>query len=150
MDKHMATKRTKPEIPARLPALPSVPQFPFSNLSPGDFLQAFLNELLRVCDQRGLDKRDELIEQIGLRASESFEAAYRYEFGYQQGFDHEQYANFIVSFKNRIGGNFSLASSDQDCVRVVNSRCPFGERVKDFPELCHMGTSKNRAKYRLS
>ncbi len=117
------------------------PQHPFSWLSPVVFLQAFLNELLHVCDRHGLDNRDDLIEQIGLQASESFEAAYRLEFNCDGTFDHEQYADLIVKFKNRIGGSFSLASSDQDCIRVINSRCPFGNRVKEFPELCHMTSS---------
>ena len=118
-----------------------IPQFPFSNLSPSGFLQAFLNEVMRVCDQHGLDRRDALIEQMGLNAGENFESAYRYEFAPEGPLNHEQYADLIIGIKNRIGGNFSLASSNQECIRVINTRCPFGERVKDFPELCHMTSS---------
>lgn len=109
------------------------PQFPFSSLSPSAFLQAFLNEMMRVCDQHGLDQRDALIEQVGLNAGENFESAYRYEFGRTAPLDAEHYADVIIGIKNRIGGNFSLASSTQDCVRVVNTRCPFGDRVKISP-----------------
>ena len=129
------SRRKKGPVPA--PA----PQFPFSSLSPSAFLQAFLNEMMRVCDQHGLDQRDALIEQVGLNAGENFESAYRYEFGRTAPLDAEHYADLIIGIKNRIGGNFSLASSTQDCVRVVNTRCPFGDRVKDFPELCHMTSS---------
>jgi DNA-binding NtrC family response regulator len=118
-----------------------IAKFPFSNLNPSAFLQAFLNEMMRVCDQHGLNRRDELIEQIGLNAGENFESAYRYEFGLTNPLDAEQYANLILGIKNHIGGHFSLASSTKDCIRVVNTRCPFGERVKDFPELCHMTSS---------
>jgi transcriptional regulator with PAS, ATPase and Fis domain len=128
-------RRKKVAAPAK------IPQFPFSTLSPSVFLQAFLNEVMRVCDQHGLNRRDELIEHIGLNASESFESAYRYEFGLAAPLNAEQYADFIIAIKNRIGGNFSLDSSDKDCIRVVNTRCPFGERVKNFPELCHMTSS---------
>ncbi|MGH8509599.1 MAG: sigma 54-interacting transcriptional regulator [Gammaproteobacteria bacterium] len=117
------------------------PQFPFSNLSPSAFLQAFLNEMMRVCDEHGLSRRDELIEHIGLNAGENFESAYRYEFALGAPLDAARYADLILGIKNRIGGNFSLASSTKDCVRVVNTRCPFGDRVKDFPELCHMTSS---------
>lgn len=136
----MAGTRSK-RVGAKLSNGTLVPQFPFSSLSPSTFLQAFLNELMKVCDKHGLSKRDELIEQLGLSAGENFEAAYRYESGLKKALDHEQYANVIIAIKNKIGGNFSLASSDQDCVRVVNTRCPFGERVKNFPELCHMTSS---------
>lgn len=135
----LVTKNRRKKGPGRAPA--PAPQFPFSSLSPSVFLQAFLNEMMRVCDQHGLNRRDELIEHIGLNAGENFESAYRYEFDRAAPLDAEQYADLIIGIKNRVGGNFSLASSTKDCVRVVNTRCPFGDRVKDFPELCHMTSS---------
>jgi len=44
----------------------------------------------------------------------------------------------IGRIKNKIGGNFSRASSEPGMVHVVNSRCPFGEAVKHALELCRM------------
>lgn len=53
----------------------------------------------------------------------------------------ERYVDLILGLKNRIGGNFSLDSSEPGCVRVINTRCPFGKGVKNFPELCRMTSS---------
>jgi transcriptional regulator with PAS, ATPase and Fis domain len=47
----------------------------------------------------------------------------------------------IIELKNKIGGNFSRGSSGPGMVRVVNSHCPFGEAVKQAPELCRMTSS---------
>jgi DNA-binding NtrC family response regulator len=118
-----------------------LPQTPFSNLSATSFLQAFLNEMMRICDEHGLSERDELIERMGLNAGENFESAYRFEYGLTKPLDAARYADLILGIKDRIGGHFSLASSSKDCIRVVNDRCPFGDRVKEFPELCHMTSS---------
>lgn len=118
-----------------------IPRFPFSNLSPTAFLQAFLNGMMRICARHGLGQRDQIIQQLGLDAGEQFEAAYRYERRLHKPLTHDQYADVILSIKNHIGGNFSRSSAVPGCVRVVNTRCPFGERVKDFPELCHMTSS---------
>ncbi|OOZ42244.1 sigma 54-interacting transcriptional regulator [Solemya elarraichensis gill symbiont] len=61
--------------------------------------------------------------------------------GLDKNIDLEQYSELIVSIKNQIGGNFSRASSDPGVVRVVSTRCPFGDAVKEAPELCRMTSS---------
>ncbi len=58
-----------------------------------------------------------------------------------KGIDLDQYADIILQIKNQIGGNFSRASSDPGMIRVVNSRCPFGDVVREAPELCRMTSS---------
>ncbi len=81
------------------------------------------------------------IEQLGLTASGAFETAYRQNSGNHGSLDHTAYSEMIVAIKNKIGGNFSRASSEPGIVRVVNTRCPFGDAVRQAPGLCKMTSS---------
>jgi DNA-binding NtrC family response regulator len=116
----------------------------FSRLNPEGFLQTFASESVRLGEATGCGScrtSRSHIEQLGLQASGFFEAAYRREYGIDGALDRERYADLIVALKNRIGGNFSRASSPPGLVRVVNTRCPFGHAVEQTPELCHMTSS---------
>lgn len=117
---------------------------PFSQLNPINFLQTFVTqslELSELCESDKEDKPINRIEQLGLNAGSCFEEAYREERGLVGPLDHAQYRDLIVEIKNKIGGGFSPASSEPGTVRVVNTRCPFGEAVKHAPELCKMTSS---------
>ncbi|HET9113378.1 MAG TPA: sigma 54-interacting transcriptional regulator [Burkholderiales bacterium] len=115
---------------------------PFSRLNPLNFLQTFVVQSLESNDKNG-EKPSPLgrIEQLGLNAAACFEAAYREERVLEGALDHAQYADMIVEIKNKIGGGFSRASSEPGMVRVINSRCPFGDAVRHAPELCQMTSS---------
>lgn len=118
---------------------PSAPQ-----LTPITFLQTFAAQSLRAAKRLGCRQcEDDLdyVEHIGLTAGSCFEEACRRQLGLEGPIDPDQYADLILSIKNQIGGNFSRASSDPGVVRVVNSRCPFGDMVKQAPELCRMTAS---------
>jgi len=115
-----------------------------SQLNPIGFLQSFVAQSLRVAGQLGCSKCDSglgHIEQIGLSAGPCFEDACRQQMGLEGPIDLGQYADIILSIKNQIGGNFSRASSEPGTVRVTNTRCPFGEMVKEVPDLCRMTSS---------
>jgi DNA-binding NtrC family response regulator len=116
----------------------------FSHLNPILFLQTFVAQSVEVSARMGGGKggdRLNYIEQLGLTASDCFETAYRQELEQDGTLDHDTYADMIVEIKNKIGGNFSRASSEPGMVRVVNTRCPFGEAVMQAPELCKMTSS---------
>jgi DNA-binding NtrC family response regulator len=116
----------------------------FSHLNPILFLQTFVAQSVEVSAKMGGGKgsdRLNYIEQLGLTASDCFETAYRQELAQDGPLDHDKYADMIVEIKNKIGGNFSRASSEPGMVRVVNTRCPFGEAVMQAPELCKMTSS---------
>ncbi len=117
-----------------------MPKPSFTSLDPVFFLQTFVLELLHACEQEGGARR-EYIEHIAHSASRFFEEAYRHDMKLDQALDIEQYVDLILGLKNHIGGNFSLDSSNSKCVRVNNTRCPFGEGVKNFPDLCRMTSS---------
>jgi len=113
-------------------------------LSPIAFLQTFAAQSFRAAKRLGCAHcEDELgfIEHIGLTAGPCFEDACRQQMGLTGPIDLDQYANLILRIKNQIGGNFSRTSSEPGIVRVVNNRCPFGEVVKEAPELCRMTSS---------
>lgn len=116
----------------------------FSHLNPILFLQTFVAQSIEVSTKMGGGKGNDrlnYIEQLGLTASGCFETAYRQELAQDGPLDHDKYADMIVEIKNKIGGNFSRASSEPGMVRVVNTRCPFGEAVMQAPELCKMTSS---------
>lgn len=113
-------------------------------LSPIAFLQSFVVQSLRAAGQLGCAQCDDgfgYIEHIGLTAGPCLEATCRQQMGLEGPIDLDQYADIILSIKNQIGGNFSRASSDAGMVRVINTRCPFGEAVKEVPDLCRMTSS---------
>ena len=116
----------------------------FSHLNPILFLQTFIAQSVEVSAKmvggKGNDRLNH-IEQLGLTASGCFETAYRQELAQDGPLDHGKYADMIVAIKNKIGGNFSRASSEAGMVRVGNTRCPFGEAVMQAPELCKMTSS---------
>ncbi len=113
----------------------------FSNLTPVFFLQTFVLELMHASEQQGEQHCEQLIEHIARTAGCFFEETFRDENKLQGALDNESYIDLILGLKNNIGGQFSLASSSKDCITVVNSRCPFGEGVSNFPELCRMTSS---------
>lgn len=113
----------------------------FSLISPVFFLQTFILELMHACEQEGGNYCESLIEHIAKSAGMYFEQTYREEYQKQGELQRETYIDLILALKNHIGGNFSLASVDADTITVVNNRCPFGEGVTNFPELCRMTSS---------
>ncbi|MGZ4980078.1 MAG: sigma 54-interacting transcriptional regulator [Methylobacter sp.] len=112
-----------------------------SDLSPVFFLQTFILELMHASEQQGQKHCEQLIEHIAKTAGCFFEETYR-EAAHNSGLlDKESYTELILGLKNNIGGKFSLVSSNQDCITVTNTSCPFGDRVTNFPELCRMTSS---------
>ena len=96
---------------------------------------------MHAVEQQGQKQCEELIEHIAKTAGCFFEETYRGNTGNTEALDIESYVDLILGLKNNIGGKFSLAAGDKDSVTVVNSRCPFGEQVVNFPELCRMTSS---------
>ena len=115
-----------------------------SALNPISFLQTFVAQSLRTAGQMGCVECETsvgYVESIGLTAGPCFERICREQLGLDGAIDLDQYADIILQIKNQIGGNFSRASSDPGVIRVTNSRCPFGDMVREAPELCRMTSS---------
>lgn len=114
---------------------------PLSELTPVFFLQTFILELMHASEQQGQKHCEQLIEHIAKTAGCFFEETYRENTHKSEQLDIESYIELILGIKNNIGGKFSLVSTNQDCITVTNSCCPFGEQVTNFPELCRMTSS---------
>jgi DNA-binding NtrC family response regulator len=112
-------------------------------LNPVSFLQAFITQSVKVAEQRcgGQVGTLNYIEHVGLAASHCLEETARTCLGYVGPINADQYADLIINLKNQIGGNFSRSSGPSGSIQVVNSRCPFGDMVKEAPELCRMTAS---------
>jgi len=114
---------------------------PLADITPIFFLQTFILELMHASEQQGQKHCEQLIEHIAKTAGCFFEQTYREDTNNNGPLAIESYTELIIGLKNNIGGKFSLASSNQDCITVTNSCCPFGEQVTNFPELCRMTSS---------
>jgi Nif-specific regulatory protein/two-component system response regulator AtoC len=115
-----------------------------SFLNPNNFLQTFVTQSIKIANQHGCSKCEgslSHIDYLGMAASTCFEEAYRKQHALIGDINLAQYSDMIVDIKNQIGGNFSRATSDSGVLRVINTRCPFGEAVKEAPELCRMTSS---------
>lgn len=115
-----------------------------ATLSPVSFLQAFITHSIKVpqqCCSGDEVSQQRHIEGVGLAASHCLEEQARTCLGLTGPVSPDEYADLIISIKNQIGGNFSRASSSPGTIRVLNTRCPFGENVKEAPELCRMTSS---------
>ena len=112
-----------------------------SDLTPTFFLQTFILELMHASEQQGQKHCEQLIENIAKTAGCFFEQTYREEKNNNELLSIENYIELILALKNNIGGDFSLVYSKQDCITLSNTRCPFGENVTNFPELCRMTSS---------
>ena len=90
-----------------------------ADLTPISFLQTFIIELMHASEQLGPEQCQQLIENIASTAGCFFEEVYRSDGDKKNAaLNIENYIELILGLKNNIGGNFSLTSSNQDCIAV--------------------------------
>jgi len=114
---------------------------PFSNLTPEQFLQTFIDEAGRIAPFASCSSLQTFIQQVVLKSSACLEQKFREAKAVQGPLSPEQYAQLIVSLKNGIGGDFQVVSCDRQHVQIHAERCPFGRLVHSAPGLCHMTSS---------
>jgi PAS domain S-box-containing protein len=89
----------------------------------------------------GSDVAGAYVMNVGLSMGAAIEAEYKRHWGIDRPFTLDEYAHVIVDLKQRIMGNFSLLSSDDEKVVVRTTSCPFDEFVRQSPSLCFMTSS---------
>ena len=109
----------------------------FTNLTPEEFLQTFINEARRIAPFASCSSLQSFIQQIVFKSSACWEDKYREVEQLTGTLTSTQYAELIVSLKNSIGGDFQVVSSDHKQVMIHAKRCPFGSLVHSAPGLCH-------------
>lgn len=102
------------------------------------FLRSLVRELSgSLQDIIGLDEAAGFISLVGQSIGDQLDTEYRTAAGVHR-FDRQQVGEVLVDLKRRIQGEFSIASESEDQIELVNSACPFGDKVTDRPALCMM------------
>lgn len=102
----------------------------------------FLRDLLRhlsgtLQDVVGLEEASGFISVVGRAIGDQINAQYRSALSVKH-LDREQVAAVLVDLKQRIQGDFSIVSEDDEKIVLQTTSCPFGDKVKDRPSLCMM------------
>lgn len=102
------------------------------------FLRTMLRELAGALqDVVGIDEAAGFVSLVGQRIGDQVNESYRAALGVPQ-LSQEQVADVLVDLKRRIQGGFSIVEHSKDRIVLVNTRCPFAEKVIDRPALCMM------------
>lgn len=102
------------------------------------FLRTVLRELAGILEQTvGELEAEAYINYVGLSLGRAINAAYQEAFSVQR-LNPMQVASTLVDLKARIDGNFTIESIDSDRIVLVNTTCPFGDKVIGRPSLCRM------------
>lgn len=113
----------------------------FTNLTPDEFLQTFIDEARRIAPFASCSTLQSFIQQVVFKSSACMEEKYRAVETLTGPLTPAQYAELIVSLKNSIGGDFHVVSSNRQQVQIHTNRCPFGNLAHTAPGLCHMTSS---------
>lgn len=89
----------------------------------------------------GSDVAGAYIMNVGLSMGAAIEAEYKRFWQIERPFTLDEYAHVIVDLKQKIKGNFSLVSRDEERVVVRTTSCPFDAFVRESPSLCFMTSS---------
>jgi len=102
----------------------------------------FLRELLRqlsgtLQDVVGLSEAEGFISVVGQKVGESMNNDYRTALQVKK-LSREQVSSVLVDLKQRIQGDFTIVSEDDNKIVINGASCPFGDKVIDRPSLCMM------------
>jgi len=102
----------------------------------------FLRDLLRhlsgtLQDVVGLEEASGFISVVGQKMGEEINDNYRSALQVEN-LSREQVAAALVDLKQRINGNFSIVSEDDEKIVLQTTSCPFEEKVLGRESLCMM------------
>lgn len=102
------------------------------------FMRSVLRELVGILEQTvGEREAEAYVNHVGLTLGRLLNADYRTSFA-QDILDAPRVAATLVDLKARIDGGFSIESMDAERIVLVNTACPFGDKVIGRPSLCRM------------
>lgn len=117
-------------------SLPKPPNEP--NHSKDVFLRTVLRELTGILEQTvGEREAEAYVNYVGLALGRAINASYREAYAVLR-LDPMQVVATLVDLKARIEGKFTIESIDAERIVLINSACPFGEKVIGRPSLCRM------------
>lgn len=111
---------------------------PVPGLDKDTFMRSLIRELAGILEETvGEHEAAAYVNHVALLMGRSLNADYRAALGTDR-LGTEQIASVLVHLKKRIDGGFTVESMDEDGITLVNSACPFGEKVIGRPSLCRM------------
>jgi anti-sigma regulatory factor (Ser/Thr protein kinase) len=106
------------------------------------FLRALVVQLAQTVElQHGPDAADAAVAQVGIDIGGQMEDEFRAAERIVGRLSPEQMAQCYVRLKHAIDGGFFLVEADEHRIVLGNTRCPFGEAVRQAPSLCRMTSS---------
>ncbi|SNS46351.1 hypothetical protein SAMN04488078_101611 [Antarctobacter heliothermus] len=103
-----------------------------------EFMRTVIRELSGILEETvGEREAAAYVNHVGLLIGRALNQDYRTSFGTDR-LDPQQVATALVHLKERIDGGFSIDSIDADHITLVNSACPFGDKVIGRYSLCRM------------
>ena len=101
---------------------------------------SFMRDMLRhltgtLEDVVGLDEASGFISVVGQRMGDDIGRKYRAALNMEK-LDRSQVARVLVDLKQRIKGNFSIVSEDDEKIVLQTTSCPYGKKVIGRPSLC--------------
>ncbi len=102
------------------------------------FLRELIRELSGALEEVvGVEDAAGFISVVGARLGEVMNEEYCAH-ARAKSLSLEQIAACLIDLKQRIQGDFQIESISAERIVLANSRCPFGDYVKDRPSLCMM------------
>ena len=101
-------------------------------------MRSVLRELVGILEQTvGEREAEAYVNHVGLALGRLLNADYRASFA-RDILDVPRVAATLVDLKARIDGGFAIESMDAERIILVNTACPFGDKVIGRPSLCRM------------
>lgn len=111
---------------------------PPPGLTKDEFMRSVIREMAGILEETvGENEASVYVNRVGLHLGRILNKEYRATFDTNQMSAH-QVVSSLVHLKKRIGGEFSIEAQDEGSIALVNSACPFGEKVIGRPSLCRM------------
>lgn len=111
---------------------------PKPGLDKDEFMRSLIRELAGILEETvGVQEASAYVNHVGLLIGRALNRDYRAACATTQ-LDKDQIASALVHLKRRIGGGFSVEDADDSTITLVNSACPFGDKVIGRPSLCRM------------
>lgn len=102
------------------------------------FLRSLIRELAGVLeDIVGYEETAGYISLVGHNIGEWINALYKRELGVEV-LSRQQVVEVLIDLKRRIHGSFSVLQQSEDKIVLINSSCPFADKVQDRPCMCMM------------
>lgn len=130
---HLWVHRRRDGMNTDLPAPNRTPR-----MDKDTFLRSVLRELVGLLEQTvGEREAEAYVNYVGISLGRVLNADYRTSFSVDS-LDVPQVASTLVDLKSRLDGGFSIESIDDQKMVLVNTACPFGDKVIGRPSLCRM------------